>query len=102
MIRLRKHEVDALDKICFIQRNNGGVRRFLSQHSESLGPLSDMTVEQLGWAHRDVISVTPELAAIDAMRKMHEANIGAVAVIGDGGKLIGNFSVSELRCARAV
>lgn len=73
------------------------VVRFLSQNSESLGPLGEMTVEQLGWAQRDVITVTPELAAIDAMRKMHEANIGAVGVIGDGGKLIGNFSVSELR-----
>ena len=58
-----------------------------------------MTVEQLGWAQRDVISVAPEVAAIDAMRKMHQAAIGAVAVVSASGKLIGNFSVSELRYA---
>lgn len=69
-------------------------------HQDSLGHLGEMTVEELGWAKRDVISVTPELAAIDAMRKMHAANIGAVAVVSAAGKLIGNFSVSELRCAR--
>ena len=66
-------------------------------HADKLGPLGKATVQELGWAQRDVISVPPEMAAIDAMRKMQGAGIGAVAVVSAGGKLIGNFSVSELR-----
>jgi len=73
--------------------------RFLAMHADKLGPLGKATVQELGWAQRDIISVPPEMAAIDAMRKMQGAGIGAVAVVSAGGKLIGNFSVSELRSA---
>ena len=68
-------------------------------NADKLGPLGTATVQQLGWSQRDIISVPPEMAAIDAMRKMQGAGIGAVAVVSAGGKLIGNFSVSELRSA---
>lgn len=65
---------------------------------DKLGSLADQTAEQLGWANKPLIGVTPERPAIDAMELMVEKGISAVAVLGQNDKLIGNFSVSELRC----
>jgi CBS domain-containing protein len=39
------------------------------------------------------------VSAIEAMLLMNEHQIGAVAVVDGVGKIIGNFSVSEMRCA---
>ena len=43
--------------------------------------------------------VRPETPALDAMVLMEEKNISAVAVVNAAGSIIGNFSISELRCA---
>ena len=47
--------------------------RFMAHHADKLGPLGRTTVQELGWAQREIISVPPEMAAIDAMRKMQVA-----------------------------
>jgi hypothetical protein len=49
-----------------------------------------------------VVSVTPDTPALDAMVLMEERGISAVAVVGGGGGIVGNFSISELRCASRV
>jgi CBS domain-containing protein len=45
------------------------------------------------------VSIGPDVSAIEAMLLMNEHQIGAVAVVDGVGKIIGNFSVSEMRCA---
>lgn len=74
------------------------IHSFLNEHVDKLGSLADQTAEQLGWANKPLIGVTPERPAIDAMELMVQKGISAVAVLGHNDKLIGNFSVSELRC----
>lgn len=71
--------------------------RFLNEHSDKLGELANQTAEQLGWASKPLIGVQPEQPAIAAMELMVDHGISAVAVMSNDGKLIGNFSVSELR-----
>ncbi|KAK9829547.1 hypothetical protein WJX72_006411 [[Myrmecia] bisecta] len=73
------------------------VVRFLFEHVDELGPLADKTVSELGWAPRPVIHVTPESPAIEVMSMMDERNISAVAVVDKDKKLLGNFSISDLR-----
>jgi CBS domain-containing protein len=75
------------------------VVRFLYAHAAALGPLTRKTCRQLGWASRAVVCAPPELSAIEAMRLMHERHVSALAVVDTGPKkrIIGNFSMSELR-----
>ena len=44
-----------------------------------------------------MLHTAPEVSAFEAMVSMSARNISALAVVADGGKLIGNFSTSELR-----
>ncbi len=48
-------------------------------------------------SHTQVVSVTPDMSAIEAMGLMNEKQISAVAVVDGAGKIIGNFSISEMR-----
>lgn len=48
--------------------------------------------------HRRQVSIGPDVSAIEAMVLMNEQQISAVAVVDGVGKIIGNFSVSEMRC----
>jgi CBS domain-containing protein len=49
-----------------------------------------------------VITVTPEMAALDAAALMAAEGIAGVGVVNNlSGALIGNFSFSDLRCAHA-
>ena len=50
---------------------------------------------------RPCLQVRPETPALDAMVLMEEKNISAVAVVNAAGSIIGNFSISELRCTPA-
>lgn len=72
--------------------------RYLHKRKEQLGDeLLLETVDALGMGASPVISVTPETAAIDAMALMNEKEISALAVVDKNGRLIGNFSITELR-----
>jgi CBS domain-containing protein len=44
------------------------------------------------------VSIGPDVSSIEAMVLMNEQQISAVAVVDGIGKIIGNFSVSEMRC----
>jgi CBS domain-containing protein len=63
----------------------------------ALGPLAERTAEQLGWSGRAVVSVSPETSAIEAMHILNSRRISALAVVDGVGKIIGNFSISEMR-----
>lgn len=71
--------------------------RFLYEHKQLLGHLGQKTVTELGWTHLKVISVRPDTAALEALALMAEKGISGVAVVGETGGLIGNFSFSDLR-----
>eukprot|EP00879_Flechtneria_rotunda_P008799 GHRR01009215.1.p1 GENE.GHRR01009215.1~~GHRR01009215.1.p1 ORF type:complete len:348 (+),score=71.84 GHRR01009215.1:438-1481(+) len=71
--------------------------KFLYMNQQDIGDLSKQTAAELGWAQTMVVSVGPEVSAIEAMRLMNERQISAVAVVDGVGKIIGNFSVSEMR-----
>mmetsp|Transcript_898 Transcript_898/g.2753 ORF Transcript_898/g.2753 Transcript_898/m.2753 type:complete len:391 (-) Transcript_898:1214-2386(-) len=72
------------------------VVRFLSERADDLGSLAVATVGSLGWANRAVKSVSPDTAAFDAMLQMSQQKVSALAVVQNG-KLMGNFSASQLR-----
>lgn len=74
------------------------VARFLSAHEGQLGALGTRTVADAGWTSRGpVISVPPETAALAALALMRDRGISGVAVVDASGRLVGNFSVSDLR-----
>lgn len=67
--------------------------RFLDEHAGELGALADATVGSLGWADRQVLSVSPDTAAFDAMVYMSEKAVSALAVVHNG-RLIGVLSLT--------
>jgi CBS domain-containing protein len=48
-----------------------------------------------------VLSTAPDVSAFEAMVSMSASGISALAVVSDAGRLIGNFSTSELRTIMA-
>jgi len=74
--------------------------RFLHENVAKCGPIATATAEELGWVGRTVITVAPELPALDALKVMAEAKISAVGVEKNG-RLIGNFSMSDMRSITA-
>ncbi|KAF8058362.1 cysG [Scenedesmus sp. PABB004] len=75
--------------------------KFLHMNPDALGELGGQTAEELGWTARPVVSLGPDVSAIEAMTLMNERQINAVAVVDGVGKIIGNFSVSEMRSIMA-
>eukprot|EP00877_Chromochloris_zofingiensis_P010625 jgi/Chrzof1/5816/Cz16g16260.t1 len=75
--------------------------RFLYLNRQLLCALGERTVEQLGWSSKHVVSVAPDLSAIEAMSLMNDKQISAVAVVDGMNKIIGNFSISEMRTIMA-
>ena len=74
------------------------VARFLTGHEGQLGRFGAATVQEMGWASRGaIVSVTPETSALAALGTMRDAAISGVAVVDAAGKLVGNFSVADLR-----
>eukprot|EP00884_Botryococcus_braunii_P005065 jgi/Botrbrau1/1455/Bobra.178_3s0013.1 len=73
------------------------VARFLLKNQSCLGQLGKDTVESLGWAHGSVISITPDISAIQAVEIMREHGISGLAIVSGSGKLMGNFSISDMR-----
>eukprot|EP00873_Tetraselmis_striata_P016999 jgi/Tetstr1/437263/TSEL_025993.t1 len=74
--------------------------QFLLKNMDQCGFLKAATVESLGWVGKRVITVHPELPALDALKIMAGHNISAVGVEKDC-RLIGNFSMSDLRAITA-
>lgn len=66
-------------------------------NKSELGDLATKTATDLGWCPRTVISLGPDVSAIEAMLLMNQKQISAVAVVDGVGKIIGNFSISEMR-----
>lgn len=76
------------------------VVRFLYEHVSQLGPIASATAAELGWVVENVVTVAPELPALDALLIMATRDISAVGVEKNG-RLIGNFSMSDMRSITA-
>jgi CBS domain-containing protein len=50
-----------------------------------------------GLCSHTVITMSAEKKALDALRMMREFDVSGVAVVDHDGRLLGNFSMSELR-----
>ena len=72
---------------------------FVYRHLNEFENLGNETAEDLGFVKgvQQVVTVSPECPALDAMILMEEKDISAVAVVNSVGAIIGNFSISELR-----
>ncbi|KAG2432081.1 hypothetical protein HXX76_009008 [Chlamydomonas incerta] len=98
--------------------------RFLADNSRRLGELAGSTMSELGWDDKRVVSCTPDTPALDAMRLMVCEGVSSLAVVAEpqlaatqeeeeaggeaaaavrlaGGRLLGNFSASEMRSMTA-
>lgn len=77
------------------------VVRYLLNNIDQLGGLADASVADLGWAGRHVECVGPSTPAIEGMALMASKNVSALAVTDAEGRIIGNFSVTEMRTIMA-
>lgn len=73
--------------------------RFLQKHMSSLGPLTSLTLDDLGLAYKPVICVPADMPTINALATMQVNRVLAVGVISHAhhGALVANLSVSDLR-----
>ncbi|WIA21514.1 hypothetical protein OEZ85_000717 [Tetradesmus obliquus] len=75
--------------------------KYIFMNKGELGDLATKTAAELGWASRPVVTLGPDVSAIEAMLLMNQKQISALAVVDGVGKIIGNFSVSEMRTIMA-
>eukprot|EP00891_Asterochloris_glomerata_P003250 jgi/Astpho2/3250/fgenesh1_pg.00052_%23_52_t len=73
------------------------VVRWLQQHQHALGPLADRTVQQLGLADRWVLKTPLDTSCIQVMELMQQSGLSSAALVDSEGRIVGNFSVSDLR-----
>lgn len=71
--------------------------RYLLEHRDELGEHGMTSVGELGFGQKEIISVPPEMSAIEALKVMNEKQIGAVGVVNSTGQIIGNFSAADMR-----
>lgn len=71
--------------------------RYLLEHREELGEHGMTSVGELGFGQKEIISVPPEMSAIEALKVMNDKQIGAVGVVNSTGQIIGNFSAADMR-----
>lgn len=75
--------------------------RFLQRHSDRFPDLAARTIESLGFAGKEVLSTSPLTPAIAALSQMTDLGVSSLAVVDEGGGIIGNFSVSDMRTMTA-
>jgi len=72
--------------------------KFLYEHRFELGPKVNMSLEELGINLKPVITVNRSDQAIEGFRRVHDADVGAVAVVGTTTHaLYSTLSASDLR-----
>jgi len=72
------------------------VIHYLSKHVEKLGKLGEQSLEEAKCVTRNLITITPEMRAIDAFVTITEHHLSALAYLGEDGT-IGNVSVKDLK-----
>jgi len=70
---------------------------FFHQNISNFKPINDLTLESLGLAKKQVITVKWDDRAIDAFAKLFEYKVSALAIIHEDGSLTGNVSVKDIK-----
>lgn len=73
--------------------------RFLIPKMEDFNDLFDQTVSELGLGKHAALTVRDNDPTIKALKLMHSQCISALAVVDEEGRLVGNFSASDLKGA---
>lgn len=73
------------------------VMRWLGTALKSLPEVAGAPVSSLGLGVRGVVGVPADTPALDALQEMRRIGVSALAVLAGDGRLIGNFSASDLR-----
>eukprot|EP00123_Amoebidium_parasiticum_P016843 comp23608_c0_seq1/m.40136 comp23608_c0_seq1/g.40136 ORF comp23608_c0_seq1/g.40136 comp23608_c0_seq1/m.40136 type:complete len:307 (-) comp23608_c0_seq1:399-1319(-) len=71
--------------------------RLLFANIDSLGPVADVTLAQLGITAKPVVSVGLNTPAGDALGLLAERGLSGVAVVDGSGRLVANVSASDFR-----
>jgi len=99
-----------IHRIPIVDKTNGIINiftqsqflKFLAQHEELLVNIGDMSAMDLDLGisearHNLIVRVTEDTPAIDAIEKLGRLKLSAVAVVDKEGKLVSQFSASDLR-----
>lgn len=73
------------------------VLQFIQKNIHLLGEKRHMKLEDIPLSNQYVLSVHEQETAIDAFRLIKTAGVGAVAVLNDEGKLVGNCSARDIK-----
>jgi 5'-AMP-activated protein kinase, regulatory gamma subunit len=71
--------------------------RFLIPKMDNYTELFDQTVQECGLATRPPLTVRDTDLTIKALKLMHSQRVSALAVVDEEGRLVGNFSASDLK-----
>jgi len=71
--------------------------QWLDNHSNEIGDLANMTVEQFQFGYKTVHRMHQSRRAIDIFLQMKNLGVNALAIVNDESKLVGNISVSDLK-----
>jgi len=70
---------------------------YFTKHLDKLGAITNLTVDQAKIATKPMITLPPELRAIDAFIMMNEYKISGLAYLGEEGEVLGNISVKDIK-----
>jgi len=70
---------------------------YFAKHLDKLGTMANLTVDQGKIATKPMITLPPELRAIDAFIMMSEYRISGLAYLGEEGEVLGNISIKDIK-----
>jgi len=99
LIRADVARVPLLDKSGKVARicSQSSLISYFTKHLDKLGTITNLTVDQAKIATKPMITVPPELRAIDAFMIMSEYKISGLAYLGEEGEVLGNISVKDIK-----
>jgi CBS domain-containing protein len=88
--------VDASGKVVKLL-SQSTVLSFLAKNLDKLGDKATATIDQAQLGTRPLISIPPEMRAIDAFVMMIEYRLSAIGFLGEEGQTSGNISVKDIK-----
>ncbi len=96
--RLYRVPVMDADEVLHIATQTDVVR-LIHEHI-GLFPNAQKRIKELGFAFKPVITVTPDISAFEAYKKLATEKKGGLAVVKFNGEVVGNISASDLKRIR--
>lgn len=73
------------------------IDRLILDNRDKLGSIGYKKLSELNFGTSPVVVAYPDLSTFETLKVMSDKYISAVAVVGKGGKILGNFGYSEMR-----